>query len=250
MMSAQQSKILCKLLRSISPGQAGPLHFMSDRPSASFVKFGLLFACSICEVSFPGYAAAGDSLNFSRAILQLPSPDKAHLIYNAVAAANKGTDLLYVDVPDALLLRGASGKSGSIALLKYHRNIDVFWALDSKSFVLNDWSKSSFCDAYLYKFDSLKKRISLRQSLLASDIPVEERALIANRDHSYVFVDKWDRPDEIAVKASGHYFFENETVSYTLHYLWDMKSNKWKLLKKESSENLERDVPNLANFGA
>lgn len=212
--------------------------------------FALLLTIFICEISFPGYAAAGSSLNFSRASLRLPSPDKANLIYSSVAAPNKGTDLLYVDVPDELLLSRASSKSGSITVLKYHRNVDVFWAPDSKSFVLNDWRDSGFSDAYLYKLGSVKQRISLRQSLLASGIPVEERALVVNNDHSYVFVDKWDRPDEIAVKASGHYFSENKTVAYTLHYLWNMKSNKWKLLKKEPSENLVRDVPNMARFGA
>lgn len=213
------------------------------------VLFVFLLTFSIGNVCCPCYAA-GNSLNFSRAVLQLPSPDKAHLIYNSIAAANKGTDLLYVETPDELLLASASSKSGRVVLLKYHRNVDVFWAPDSKSFVLNDWRDSGFSDAYLYKMGSVNKRISLRQSLLASGIPAEFKALVSNKDHSYFFVDKWDRPDEMAVKASGHYFADNKTVAYTLYYLWKMKTNKWKLLKRESSENLERGIPNIAGFGA
>lgn len=211
--------------------------------------FVLLFVFLISDVCCPCFAAS-NSLNFSRTVLQLPSPDKAHLIYNSIAAANKGNDLLYVETPDELLLASASSKGGRITLLKYHRNVDVFWAPDSKSFVLNDWRDSGFSDAYLYKLGRGNKRISLRQSLLASGIPIEFRALVGNNDHSYVFVDKWDRPDQMAVKASGHYFSENKTVAYTLYYLWNMKDNKWKLLKREFSESLERVVPNVAEFGA
>ncbi len=216
----------------------------SDRLIIRLFVFSLLltagFYCNLAE--------AKNALNFSRTHQQLSSPDKLYLILNL--SRNKDSDLLYVETPDELVLTSKNLKTKSKVLIKYHRNVDVFWAPDSKAFVVNDWKNNNFCDALLYRVNSLQKPISLRDLLLVSGISREEKLLISNEEYSYVFVSRWDKPTEIVVKASGHYFLKNRTVVYTLHYLWDMKANKWKLLKKESSENLERDVPNMAQFGA
>ncbi len=174
-------------------------------------------------------AEAKNALNFSRAHQQLSSPDKLYLIQNL--RKNKDSNLMYVETPDELVLTSKNLKNRSTILLKYHRNVDVFWAPDSKAVVVNYWKNNNFCDALLYRVSSLQRPISLRQLLIVSGISEEEKLLISNEEYSYVFVSKWDKPTEIVVKASGHYFLKNRTVVYTLHYLWDMKANKWKLLK-------------------
>lgn len=207
--------------------------------------------CSLlAAVFFSNSVFAKDALNFSRIDQQLPSPDGLYVIRNLVAATNKNSDLFYVETPDALVFTTKNARTKGKALLKYHRNVDVFWAPDSKAFVVNDWRRNNFCDALLYSVGSLHKPTSLRKNLLASGISAEERAQISNEEYSYVFVDQWNKPTELAIKASGHYFLKNKTVTYTIHYLWDMKSNRWKRLKRESRENLERGVPNMAHFGS
>lgn len=209
-----------------------------------------VFPTLLIVVFFSSAAFAKNALNFSRSRQQLPSPDRLYVIHNLVASENRGSDLLYVATPDELLITSKAGERKRTKLLNYHRNVDVFWAPDSKAFVVNDWKNNSCCDAVLYKVGSLQKPISLKQNLIASGISADERARIFNKDHSYLFVDRWDKPTEVVVKASGHYFLRNKTVSYTFLYLWDLQLNKWKLLKKDSTENLERDVPNMAQFGA
>jgi hypothetical protein len=95
-----------------------------------------------------------------------------YLIHNLVASENRGTDLLYVETPDELLLTTKQGKSNRTKLLKYHRNVDVFWAPDSKAFVVNDWKENGFCDAILYKMGSLQKPVSLKEELIASEYSI------------------------------------------------------------------------------
>lgn len=214
-------------------------------------KITLFVVCAIlAAVFFSNSVLAKNSLNFSRTDQQLPSPDGLYVIRNLIGSKNKDSDLGYVETPDSLLFTTKNTRNKRKALLKYHRNVDVFWAPDSKAFVVNDWRRNNFCDALLYSVSSLHKPTSLRQNLLASGISAEERVLISNEEYSYVFVDQWNKPTELAIKASGHYFLKNKTVTYTIHYLWDMKSNRWKRLKRESRENLERGVPNMAHFGA
>jgi hypothetical protein len=210
----------------------------------------VLFSALLITVYCGDPALAKTALNFSRSLQVLVSPDRTCVIQNLVDAANKDSSLLYVEMPDELLLIRKDAKHSRTKLLKYHRNVDVFWAPDSKAFVVNDWKDNNHCDAYLYDLGSLQKPTSLKQKLITSRIAEEEKALIANKEYSYVFVKQWHNPAELLVKASGHYFFENKTVAYTFLYLWEMKTNRWKLLKKESIENLERDVSNMKQFGA
>ncbi len=209
-----------------------------------------LTSALLMNVSGGSAALAKTALNFSRSPQVLISPDKTCEIQNLVDAANKDYSLLYVEAPDELLLIRKNAKNSRTKLLKYHRNVDVFWAPDSKAFVVNDWKENNYCDAYLYDLRSLPKPTSLKQKLITSRIAEEEKALIANKEYSYVFAKEWHNSAELLVKASGHYFLENKTVAYTLFYLWEMKTNRWKLLKKESIENLERDVINMKQFGA
>lgn len=211
------------------------------------LRVRLFLVCSLLAGGFwSNVVEAKNGLNFSRDFEQLPSPNKLYVIQNL--PNNKGADLLYVETPDELLLTAKKDINKKIRLLKYHRNVDVFWAPDSTAFVVNDWSRNNFCDALLYSVSSLHKPTSLRQSLLASGISAEEKALISNEEYSYLFVDQWNKPTELVVKAAGHYFLKNKTMTYTIHYLWDMKSNRWKRLKRDSRENLERGVPNVTYF--
>ncbi|QQR59661.1 MAG: hypothetical protein IPG59_09280 [Candidatus Melainabacteria bacterium] len=210
----------------------------------------VLFSALLITVYCGDPALAKSALNFARSLQVLVSPDKTCVIQNLVDAANKDSSLLYVEAPDELLLIRKNAKNSRTKLLKYHRSVDVFWAPDSKAFVVNDWKDNNYCDAYLYDLGRLHKPSSLKQKLITSRIAKDEKSLIANKEYSYVFVKQWHSPAELLVKASGHYFLENQTVAYTLFYLWEMKTNRWKLLKKESRENLERDVSNMKQFGA
>ena len=191
------------------------------------------------------------SLNFSRSPLELRSPNGIYEIHNTVHPANFNNQMLYVEQPDTLVLRKVKDGSNDLLTLKYHRNVDVLWASDSRSFVVNKWDTNSHCDAVLYQLNNLRKPISIGRKLLSSGISAEEKKALTNADHSYIFVDKWDGADSVVVKASGHYFPSGKpTVSYTFYYRWTISSNSWKLINKESVENLKRAVPNMEQFGA
>jgi len=214
------------------------------------VKFSLVLTMLLLLSAFMSSAIAKAALNFSRNPLQLYSPDRAYLIQNEVHSSNKNSKLLYVEKPDQLFLRKSSD-SNRKTICEYHRNVDVFWAPDSNSFILNNWKTSSSGDAYLFRLDALKKPVSLRDLLRSSGIATEDKELISNKDHSYVFADQWQGTGSLLVKASGHCSEQSKPVlSYTLYYLWDVKANNWKLMRRDLSENLERKVPNLSHFGA
>ncbi len=214
------------------------------------LKIGKIVLSGFLIIFFCCDPAAGSARNFSRSLQKLASPDKTCVIQNLVHTANKDCNLLYAEVPNELILIRENAKQSRTKLLKYHRNVDVFWAPDSKAFVVNDWKENNYCDASFYDLNNVQRPCTLRQKLITSGISEKEKTLIANNEYSYVFVKEWYAPSKLLVKASGHYFLKNQTVAYTLLYLWEMKTNRWKLLKKESIENLERKVSNMKQFGA
>jgi len=235
--------IFCARIEKIFRRASQSMHFANPK-----IKSALL-SCLMLTVLCNTGALAKSALNFGRSSKRLVSPDKTNVIQNAISPANKNSTLLYVEVPDKLFLFKKKTSQGT-EILKYHRNIDVFWSPNSKSFVVNNWNNNNSCDAFLYDLNNLHKPISLKQKLIKSSISVKEKSLLTNNDFSYVFVTQWHKPTELFVKASGHYFLEKKTVEYTLYYLWKMKTNRWNLLKKESIENLERNVSNIKKFGA
>jgi len=215
-----------------------------DRLTVSF----LLILFAVFQL-IPAFAMT--SINFARFPLKLVSPDGIYVFHNIVHSTKLNRNLLYVDQPDTLVLRKAKPGSRDLLTLKYHRNVDVIWAADSNSFVVNNWATNSHSDAVLYHVNDLGRPISVAGKLHSSGISAEEKKAIANMDHSYIFVEGWDGVDRLFVKASGHYFrSEKPVVSYTFYYQWTVSSNSWKLVKKENVENLERDVPNMKQFGA
>lgn len=189
-----------------------------------------LVCATLGYLSFRG-SVAPSSCNFGRDSIKQYSPDRAFVVENTVRPIEAG---------NGLFLRKTSDSKG-VLLCVYQRSVDVLWSKNSKAFVINDWGGSNFADAHLYRQAGRRfslKPLDLREALIGSDIDAESEKLISNDDHNYVFVEKWESPDILIVRATGHFYEAPINVEYTRRYRFFLKSDRFECLSRSAKESL------------
>lgn len=188
------------------------------------------------------------TVNFSFEPIHLLSPNRAYEIQNDFLLPEDGgrAEAHCVDDPRSLFLSRV-GSSSRIEIFRINRNVDVSWSPDSQFFAISDWYGSDISESYICRLSDTQKQlpgkpeeklISLRESLMSSDIPSDVKDIVATEDHNYISVVHWYGNRLLLIKASGHYSPSGGNMKeYSFLFSFDLKSNKWKLLKRMDYES-------------
>lgn len=179
--------------------------------------------------------AATDSINFPGPKSELKSPNGLYAIKNIddprfdreLVCQNYSSHLVFLK----------KGQKKQVPFKKYFRNVDILWSPDSSAFVLNDWIGSNVAESYLYRVTRLTQPIDIGSKLiLTNENDKHSVAEAAKFGAVYTFVSRWKDPTSLEIKLAGHSIGRG----FTLTYSWDLK-NSYKLIKRESEENLTSD---------
>jgi type IV secretory pathway protease TraF len=195
---------------------------------------------SILSLTVAVAAFAKTSICFPGGVSDLTSPNGLYTIKNVDQPVGSGNQ------PKHLLLFLRQGEQKKIALnphrlyadapvvASYDRCVDILWSPDSSAFVLNDWMGSNVASVYLYQVRDLRHPIDIGDKLFGALKDQQDKRSIAKSDHVYMFASKWISATVLEIKEAGH----GPGVAFTFYYLWDLRKNSCKFIKRMSKEDL------------